>query len=95
MSATPSSPTGPALAGKPPPEKKEAAPAKEAAKSSGEHKESATPDATPQESALTTLCKAWMSCGPTDRRLFLADVRAGCPNLWRAVDREACAGRVQ
>lgn len=41
------------------------------------------------ESALTTLVKAWQRCGPTDRRLFLADICAGSPNLWKAVDRDA------
>lgn len=41
-----------------------------------------------EESALTTLVKSWQRCGPTDSRLFLADICAGSPNLWRAVDRD-------
>ena len=41
-----------------------------------------------EESALTTLVKAWQRCGPTDRRLFLADICAGSPNIWRSVERD-------
>jgi hypothetical protein len=37
------------------------------------------------ESALMTLCKSWMRATTTDRRLFLEDVKAGAPNLWREV----------
>ena len=48
-----------------------------------------------QESALAALCKSWMRAGGIDRRLFLADVRAGNPNLWRAVERDARGGRGQ
>lgn len=45
--------------------------------------------AIPEESALMTLVKSWQRCGPTERRLFLADVHAGSPNLWRTVERDA------
>jgi hypothetical protein len=75
------------------PPKKEAAPAKEAA-GSGEQTKSSTTAADVQapESALSTLCKSWMRASATDRALFLSDVRAGCPNLWRAIDRDAQGG---
>jgi len=76
---------GPAFGAESPPGKKEAAPAKVAA-CSGEHNQPATPAAKPQESGLTAFCKAYMRCGPTDRRLFLQDVKAAAPNLWREVD---------
>ncbi len=42
-----------------------------------------------EESDMTRLYKSWQRCGPTDRRLFLADICAGSPNLWKAVDRDA------
>ena len=60
-----------------------------------EHAETGTASTALQESALAALCKSWMRASGTDRRLFLADVRAGCPNLWRAVEREATGGRGQ
>ncbi len=41
-----------------------------------------------QESDMTRLYKSWQRCGPTDRRLFLADICAGSPNLWKAVARD-------
>jgi hypothetical protein len=41
------------------------------------------------ESPLMILVKTWLRCGVTDRALFLADVRAGNPNLWKAVERDA------
>ena len=50
------------------------------------------PAAQAAESPLMALCKAWMRAGVTDRALFLSDVRAGCPNLWRVADREAQEG---
>lgn len=43
----------------------------------------------PQESALQVLQKAWQRCGHADRAKFLADIRAGSPNIWRKVQREA------
>jgi hypothetical protein len=49
------------------------------------------PDVQAAESPLMALAKSWMRCGPTDRALFLADVRAGCPNLWRTIERDARA----
>ena len=46
------------------------------------------------QSALASLCKAYMRAGPTDRRLFLEDVRAAAPNLWRQVEAEFVAERL-
>lgn len=47
------------------------------------------PTAQAAESPLMGLIKSWMRAAPTDRRLFLADVRAGCPNLWHETERNA------
>lgn len=73
------------------PPKKGAAPAKEAA-CSGEHTYLFSSPCKTQESALAELCKAYMRTSLTDRRLFLADIRAGAPNLWREIDREEKGG---
>ena len=51
--------------------------------------DSNAPAGAAQESDMTRLYKSWQRCGPTDRRLFLADICAGSPNLWKAVDRDA------
>lgn len=83
MSASPM-PTGPAHAAESPPKKESAR-----ILARNEHAESATPASEAQESRLVTLGKAWMRATGTDRALFLADVRAGCPNLWRTIDRGA------
>ena len=64
-----------------PPRKKEAAPAKEAA-SSGERKDIATLDATPQGSALAALCKNWLRCDVEARWQFLLDVKRAHPALF-------------
>ena len=53
-----------------------------------ERGEDAIPAVAPQDSALGSLCKSWMRATATDRRLFLADVRAGAANLWREVERD-------
>lgn len=42
-----------------------------------------------EESGLRALYQSWQRCGPTDRRLFLEDIRAGSRNLWSSVDRDA------
>jgi hypothetical protein len=78
--------TGPALVGEPPPDKKEAAPVREAA-GSGEQEMSNTEVTSAQASPLENLREAWLRCDRTDRQLFLGDIRAGCPNLWREIER--------
>jgi hypothetical protein len=55
---------------------------------SGSEKSSIPAKAVTEESALMTLVKSWQRCGPTDRRLFLEDVRAGSLNLWRTIERD-------
>jgi hypothetical protein len=74
-----------------PPPEKEAAPAKEAAKSSSEHLQTDIGSAAEQaqDSRLSVLIKAWLRARVTERRLFIADIRAGNPNLWEAVERDA------
>ena len=47
------------------------------------------------ESAYSALAKAYMRAGKSDRFLFLTDVRAGAPNLWREVEREFVADRLR
>ena len=84
----PTIPTGPALSAESPPDKKSARPL-----AKDEHADNATPEPEAQDSRLAVLCKAWMRATPTERRLFLEDIRAGAPNLWRDVDREATGGR--
>jgi len=78
------------LAGDSPPEKKNARPG-EREGGSGEHSNTdiAAGELQAQESPLAALCKAFMRAGPTDRRLFLEDVKTGAPNLWREIDRDA------
>lgn len=90
MSAT-QTPTRPFGAVDSPPEKENARPGEPGTGSSGERLKDDTgnPDGQARESGFAAICKAWMRCGPTDRALFLADVRAGCPNLWRSIDRDA------
>ena len=56
--------------------------------SAGEQRFNDASPAAAQESALTSLRRTWLRCGPTDRALFLVDVRAGCPNLWRVAERD-------
>ena len=77
-----------------PGDKRNAAPAEAEDGSFGKHENGSTasPAAQAAESPLMALCKAWMRAGVTDRALFLSDVRAGCPNLWRVADREAQEG---
>ena len=84
-------PTGPAPAAESPPGKRSARPTA----TKEEHADTGTAPTALQESALAALCKSWMRAGATDRRLFLSDVRAGNPNLWRAVERDATGGRGQ
>ena len=73
------------------PGKKEAAPAKVAA-SSGEQETCNTEVGGAQVSALERMREAWLRCDRNDRQMFLSDIRAGCPNLWRAVEREGNGG---
>lgn len=74
-----------------PGDKRNAAPAEAEDGSFGKHENGSTasPAAQAAESPLMAVCKAYMRCGPTERRLFLQDVRAGAPNLWREIDRDA------
>ena len=76
--------------GPPPPETKNARPG-DGEGGSGEQLETDTAHdhAQAPESPLAALRKAFMRAGPTDRRLFLQDVRAGAPNLWREIERDA------
>lgn len=62
------------------PPKKEAAPAKEAAKSAAERLAS-----NPQ----IALFKAWLRASPQARRELLQDVKFAHPQLWETVNREA------
>lgn len=78
-------PTGPALAAESPPGKEIARPSA----TKDEREEIATNEGALQESAFMELCKGWMRASGTDRKLFLADIRAGCPNLWKAIERES------
>ena len=75
----------------PPPERRNAAPGEPGHGSFGKQNEVPipTPEAQAAESPLKALCKTWMRAGVTDRALFLANVRAGCPNLWRPIERNA------
>jgi hypothetical protein len=77
----------------PSPPKENARPGEPGQASFGKHADNATPGPEAQDSRLAVLVKGWMRATQTDRHLFLSDVRAGCPNLWRAVDREATGGR--
>lgn len=83
-------PSDPEAAGASPPETKNARPG-DGEGGSGEQSDTDTANATTQapESPLAALCKAFVRAGPTDRRLFLQDVRAGASNLWREVERDA------
>jgi hypothetical protein len=77
-----------------PGDKRNAAPAEAEDGSFGKHENGSTasPAAQAAESPLMGLIKSWMRAAPTDRALFLSDVRAGSPNLWREIDRETQEG---
>lgn len=47
---------------------------------------------TAPESAAMILTKTWMRADGTTRQNFLRDIRAGMPNLWRAVEGEFTEG---
>lgn len=70
------------------PDKKKAAPAEAESGCFAKQAENSTKGGETQESAATILTKTWHRSDGITRRNFLRDVRAGMPNLWRAVERE-------
>ena len=81
-----------------PPEKENARPGEPGTNGFGKHSDVATPAPDTQagvaESAHMALTKAWLRCDRTARLLFLSDVRAGCPNLWRETEMAFAAERL-
>jgi hypothetical protein len=79
-------PSSTALAGRPPPERENARPSGEAKAGAVKQDSSRTSETHRQASPLKILRRSGMRCGPTNRRLFLADARAGSPDLWSEVN---------